>query len=109
MKPRHPLLGVQVHGKPISGLNERARRDTARTLVDDIRPSVVCLLETKLNVISRHMVYLILGISYTEYAYLPASNTRGGILIAARDLLEHSDFDLLEHESGGHVQGKIPL
>jgi len=52
----------------VRGLNERARRDTVRTLVDDIRPSVVCLQETKLNVISQHMVYSILGISYTEYA-----------------------------------------
>jgi exonuclease III len=71
----------------VRGLNDKARRDTVCTLVDDIRPSIVCLQETKLDVISQHLMYamVMLGIIYTEFAYLPASNTRGSILIAARE------------------------
>jgi exonuclease III len=68
----------------VRGLNDRARRDTVRTLVDDIHPSIVCLQETKLAVIPQHLVFAMLGISFADFAYLPASNTRGGILIAAR-------------------------
>ena len=68
----------------VRGLNERARRDNVRTLVDDVRPSIVCLQETKLNVISEYLVFAMLGMNFTEFAYLPASNTRGGILVAAR-------------------------
>lgn len=69
----------------VRGLNDRSRRDTVRTLVDDVRPSIVCLQETKLAVIPQHMVFAMLGLSYSVFAYLPASNTRGGILIAARE------------------------
>jgi len=61
----------------VRGLNERARRDNVRTLVDDIRPNIVCLQETKLDVISQYLVFAMLGMSFTDFAYLPASNTRG--------------------------------
>jgi len=66
----------------VRGLNDRARRDAVRTQVDDIRPSVVCLQETKLDVIQQHLVFAMLGVNFTDFAYLPASNTRGGILVA---------------------------
>jgi exonuclease III len=67
----------------VHGLNDRARRDIVRTLVDDIHPSIVCLHETKLAVIPQHLVFTMLGISFADFAYLPASN-KGGILIVAR-------------------------
>ena len=68
----------------VRGLNARARRDAVRTLVDDIRPSIMCLQETKLDVIPHTMVLSMLGIAFSEFAYLPASETRGGILITGR-------------------------
>lgn len=40
----------------VRDLNAQARRDNVRTLVDDIRPSIVCLQETKLDVISEFLV-----------------------------------------------------
>jgi hypothetical protein len=43
----------------------------ARSLVD------VCLQETKLNVINQHLVFALFGINFCDFAYLPASNTRG--------------------------------
>lgn len=70
----------------VRGLNARARRDNVRTLVNDIRPSLVCLMETKMGVIPQpqSLVLSMLGVNYSEFAYLPASDTRGGILVAAK-------------------------
>lgn len=63
------------------GLNARTRWDTVRTLVDNIRTAIVCLQETKLDVIPQTLLSLMLGIAFLEYAYLPVSETHGGILI----------------------------
>ena len=60
----------------VRGLNDRARRDAVRTLVDDVHPTIVCLQETKLDVITQHLVFALLGISFNEFAYLQASNTQ---------------------------------
>lgn len=68
----------------VRGLNARARRDAVRTLIDDLRPTIVCLQETKLLMIDCYMLMSILRPSYVKYAYLPAPNTSGGILIAGR-------------------------
>ena len=50
------------------GLNEIAYRDNVRMLVDDVRPSIVCLQQTKLNVISKYLVFAMLGMNFTEFA-----------------------------------------
>lgn len=68
----------------VRGLNARARRDNVCTLVDDIKPTIVCLQETKLDVIPRYLVLSMLGMAFDQFAYLPASNTHGGVLIAGR-------------------------
>ena len=66
------------------GLNSRVRQDNVRTLVADIRPAIVALQETKLDVIPQRLIFSMLGASFRDFAYLPASSTRGGILIAGR-------------------------
>lgn len=43
------------------GLNDRARRDTVRKLVDSCKPSLVCIQETKLAVIKEWDVLSCLG------------------------------------------------
>lgn len=68
----------------VRGLNARARRDSVRALTADVRPTIVALQETKLTVISRSTILGMLGVAYDDFAYLPATETRGGILIAAR-------------------------
>lgn len=68
----------------VRGLNSRARRDCIRTLADDAKVSLVCLQETKLDVVNRTTILSTLGINFQEFVYLPAVDTRGGILIAAR-------------------------
>lgn len=61
----------------VRGLNKRARHDTVRTLVDDLRPSIMCLQETKLDVVQQHLVFAMLGVNFSDFAYLPASNIHG--------------------------------
>lgn len=54
-----------------------------RTVVDQEHVSLLCLQETKVSVIDDQFVRDLLGGSF-DYHYLPAHNTRGGILMAWR-------------------------
>jgi exonuclease III len=65
----------------VCGLNPRARHDVMCELVASKRPSIVCLQETNLDVISQSDILQILGQGF-DYFYLPADHTRGGILLA---------------------------
>lgn len=68
----------------VRGLNYgRARRDAVRELVDEERVSLLCLQETKLDVIDDNLIRGMLGMAF-DYCYLPANHTRGGILVAWR-------------------------
>ena len=69
----------------VRGLNDKARRDNLRKLVDDSKPTVVCLQETKLPLITERDVASFLGQQYTNFVFLPAQQTRGGILVAWRE------------------------
>jgi len=69
----------------VRGLNDKARRDNLRKVVDDTRPAVVCLQETKLSHIADRDVVSFLGRDFTKFVFLSAQQTRGGILIAWRD------------------------
>ena len=74
----------------VRGLNDRALRDNVHTLVDDVRASVVCLQETKLDDVPTTLMLSMLGVWFANFTYIPASNTRGGVLVAAR----HPDIAL---------------
>lgn len=76
---RRPLadsVPMSILSWNVRGLNAQARRDNVRTLVEDVRPWIVCLQETKLNVIDTFLVFSMLGRDFQEFAYLPAANTR---------------------------------
>jgi len=62
----------------VRGINDKGRRDNIRKVVHDFRPSVVCLLETKLSHISDHDVASFLGREFSEFVFRPAQRTRGG-------------------------------
>lgn len=64
------------------GLNDRARRDTVRKIVDACKPTLVCIQETKLAVINERDVISCLGRDFQNFVYLGAQGTRGGILVA---------------------------
>lgn len=79
----------------VRGLNARARRDDTRLVVDDCHASLVCLQETKLEAVTDSIMLGMLGTQFLDYAFLPASETRGGILIAARhDAIALADVHL---------------
>jgi exonuclease III len=66
----------------VRGLNDPAKRDAVREFIASIRVSVVCLQETRLDVIVNFLVIQCLGPSFDGYVYLPAVETRGEILLA---------------------------
>lgn len=80
------------------GLNDRARRDTVRKVVDACKPSLVCIQETKLAVITMRDVLSCLGQEFQDFVYLGAQGTRGGILVAwKRGLLESDSHRVHRH------------
>jgi exonuclease III len=66
----------------VRGLNDPAKRNAVREFLATIRVNIVCLQETKLNVIDDFVIMQCLGPSFDGYVYLPADDTRGGILLA---------------------------
>jgi exonuclease III len=68
----------------VRGLNKKARRDSVRVVINNTKPDIVCLQETKKASISRHMILSLLGSDFEEYVVLPATGTRGGIILAWR-------------------------
>lgn len=50
------------------------------------KPTVVCLQETKLQDVSKNCIVQILGPNFqNNFFFLPADGTRGGIILAADD------------------------
>ena len=64
------------------GLNDPAKRDAVREFVEPLHVNLVCLQETKMQSFDRYTVLQCLGPSFDGFAFLPAVDTRGGILIA---------------------------
>jgi hypothetical protein len=50
-------------------------------MIASLRPAVVCLQESKLGAISLQCAREILGQHLDSFHYLPASGTRGGIIV----------------------------
>jgi exonuclease III len=66
----------------VRGLNARARRLAIRSLLATTDASIVCFQETKMELIVSSIVLETLGSDFDDYVYLPATGTRGGILVA---------------------------
>ena len=73
------LLKVLVWN--VRGLNSPARRHSIFQVVASADPSIVCFQETKMYVMDQYNVMQCLGPSFDGFAYLPATETRGGILV----------------------------
>lgn len=83
----------------VRGLNNPARRRVVSDLVRDTRATIVTLQETKLEVIDKDLVVQALGHRFADnFVFLPATNTRGGILTA----VDESYFRILQMERGLH-------
>jgi exonuclease III len=56
----------------VRGLNDPAKRDAVCEFIASLTVSVVCLQETRLDVIDNFLVIQCLGPSFDGYVYLPA-------------------------------------
>ena len=90
---------VKILSWNVRGLGARARRNVVRTLVDDVVADVVCVQESKLCAVTRDVVIAMLGMCFSDYAdvviamlrmrfsdyaSVPASGSRGGLIVAVR-------------------------
>ena len=66
----------------VRGLNSPARTATIYQAVVEARVDIVCIQETKMQVIMTGVVRQCLGNKFENFFYVPATGTRGGILIA---------------------------
>jgi hypothetical protein len=83
----------------VRGLNDGARKDAVSELVRDTRSTIVCLQETKLQLVDQNVVWCTVGAKFANtYAVLPADQTRGGILLAVNeDFFDLSNVHLSTH------------
>ena len=64
------------------GLNDPAKRDSVREFISNISANLVCIQETKMELVDRYVVSQCLGPAFDDFSFLPAVGTRGGILLA---------------------------
>lgn len=85
---------LRFHGLSVRiqlfGLNEGARRDSVRTMLESSHCTVACLQETKTQHLSRQRLHSL--ICMASNLYLPADGVKGGILV----LLDNSLVDLAQ-------------
>lgn len=69
----------------VRGLNCGAKCEDVKQVVNTCRPELICIQETKLAVVTDSVINDALGHDYTSnYLFLPAVGTRGGIIVASR-------------------------
>ena len=65
----------------VRGLNNPAKRKAVREFVITVKVNLACFQETKMDVMDQYIVMQCLGPSLDGFAYLPAVEMRGGILL----------------------------
>lgn len=63
-------------------LNQPARREIVCDMLQSAKPNLVCLQETKLCQIDQPLANDFLSQRLANFIYMPADNTRGGVLTA---------------------------
>ena len=92
----------------VRGLNSPARRETVSLLLHEIGVNIVCLQETKLQLVDDALALETLGQRLNSSFYLPADGTRGGILIGwDKDLFEISNPSFGQHSISVNVTSNL--
>ena len=65
----------------VRGLNDRTRRNVVKEFVLLLKPTIVCIQETKLSSICNNVAVEIVGASF-DYDFVPADGAAGGIMLA---------------------------
>jgi exonuclease III len=86
----------QILNWNVRGLNNGARQDAVNELVRSTGATIVCLQETKMQLLDQNVVIRTVGTKFVNsFAVLPAEQTRGGILLAVNeDFFDLSDVEL---------------
>ena len=66
----------------VRGLNSPTKKKTLREFVDTVHVAILCILESKLERVDQFTIMQCLGPSFDGFAYLPAIETRGGVILA---------------------------
>ena len=87
--------GLKVVVWNVRGLNTRARRFAICSLLDTTAASIVCLQETKMELLCSRVVLDTLGSEFDDYTYLLADGTRGIILLTWKSRAATMSYPLL--------------
>jgi exonuclease III len=69
----------------VRGLNSLARQENLKQVVAIFKPDLVCIQETKMEIINSRTIRTTLGPGFEDnFHFLPADGTRGGILLATK-------------------------
>ena len=68
----------------VRGLNDATKRAAVREVIDRMKPSIVCLQESKLASFSDALTREIAGPSFDSHISLDAAGTRDGVLLIWR-------------------------
>jgi len=79
-------MNCQLLNWNVRGLNDGARQDSVSELVRTTGTTIVCLQETKMQVMDHNVVRRTVGAKFeNSYIVLPAEQTRGGIFLAVNE------------------------
>ena len=86
----------QILNWNVRGLNDGVRQDAVCELVRSTGATIVCLQETKMQLLDQNMVIRTMGAKFVNsFAVLPAEQTQGGILLAVNeDFFDLSNIEL---------------
>ena len=89
-------LNCQILNWNVKGLNDGARQDSVSELVRTTGATIVCLQETKMQVMDHNVVSRTVGAKFVNsYIVLLAEQTRGGVFLAVNeDFFDLSDIVL---------------
>ena len=74
-------MNLKIISWNVRGLNEWDERLRVRNLIKNWRLDIVCLQETKLELITRAMIRSLWGGQHVDWSYLGSCGACGGVLL----------------------------
>ena len=74
-------MNVKIISWNVKGLNEQDKRLRVRNLIRKWGPDVVCLQETKMELINRVVISSLWGGQHVDWSYLGSCGASGGVLV----------------------------
>jgi hypothetical protein len=66
----------------VRGTNDPAKRSEVREFIASLHVCIVCISETKVAEVDEFYIAQCLGPSFDGFVFLPADETRGGVVMA---------------------------